>query len=127
MNEIKSWDKTYRKASSFNADAITTDSSKDTRLPKCRVVAWPEGAPDPSTVPHAGEMVEVTGYATNQEVRHGIPEQTSEGRWRMKMASGVFIYLSAIRRIPDPPTISVGGKKYLESDVISRCDPLEEV
>ena len=123
MDKVRSWDKTYHETDTHRG-GITTDAAR-CNGPKDRVVAWPEGAPDPSTVPHANDKVSCGVNDTVLTVRHGIPEHIG-GYWQLRMTDGVAYTIRSLHRISDFPTISVGGKKYLESDVVERCSPLVE-
>lgn len=138
MTKVTSWDKTYNHTSNHSdGDGITTNSSRAPGKPKCRCVAWPEGAPDPSTVPHAGEKVRVdylgdySSEAYDGVVENGIPQEDGDGGWCVDVrdCSGLVYCeeLPHVTRIPDAPTIEIGGKRHRESDVIARCAELEVV
>ena len=102
---------------------------------RVRVKVWPEGAPDPSTVPHAGERVENT--TDTGVVISGIPERGHEfknrNRWGLRVRRDhgevrkTLWFLDRTHRIPDAPTIEIGGNRYRESDVIARRAELEKV
>ena len=97
-----------------------------------RGVLWPEGAPDPSTVPHVDERCQSTRCSSLRgEVRSTPYRGYKDGIYIQVMWDGTSTTDSTpvedITRIPDSPTIEVGGKQYREDDVIERCAELEEV
>ena len=65
----KSWNK---QVSSYGS-AYPENTSYDDHVP-ARLVEWPEGAPDRSEVPHAGDKM-VTKDGTPYTVQSGIPYQ----------------------------------------------------
>ena len=130
MSKITSWDRSAY-------DVPSGKNSPHTNRPgihahPCRVVLWPKGAPDPSTVPHANEKVTVANRDGTWKVENGIPQRWAGSSWcldiRSDLTGGTHILdIARLTRIPDSPTIEVGGKQYREDDVIERCAELEEV
>ena len=131
MSKITSWDKRadgegYTYHESYIGGAL---------LKPARLVLWPEGAPDPSTVPHANERVEIIDPEEHESymgtVENGIPQKEGD-KWRMDVRGDSHGLLSEvlaqIHRISDSPTVTLSnGKQYRERDVIERCAELEEV
>jgi len=135
MSKVTSWDRTvYEMPNGVNSPHT---SHAGIHKHACRVVLWPEGAPDPSTVPHAGERVQwagavvlvVTGIATWGEVQEC---------WTLAVRSGggsiAHRRIADLTRIPDTPTIEVSGdittvdgRRHHTADVVDRCAGLPEV
>ena len=82
-----------------------------------RVVVWPEGAPDPSTVPHAGEQVTWRHRDTVYNVVNGIPKWDSYRNvwqlWVKNVTSGESQHpaVGGIRVYEDPP------RTYTEAEI----------
>ncbi len=133
MSKITSWDRYTYKPDDNHPCPHTSGCKSSTYHSRCRVVLWPEGAPDPSTVPHAGEEVRHLDDGADLKVATGIPEQgLRSGRWYLGVTGGAhtkpfLVEIGTLTRIPDAPTIEVGGNRYRERDVIARCAELEEV
>ncbi len=125
MSKITSWDGLSHGGYVYSADTPYEHIKRDGK--PCRVKVWPEGAPDPSTVPHAGEKVKFDGRGL-YEVKHGIPEKSGGGTWCLRTTDNVLRCVNRMKRITDSPTIELpNGKKYRADDVIARCAELEEL
>ena len=136
MSKITSWDKRVRIEHDGYVAAVHPLADG---YPDARLVLWPEGAPDPSTVPHAGEKVRAVGHHTpfDAVVSTGIPEFEAD-EWQLAVAKvpgdTYLTPLHEITRITDSPTIEVdgehaivSGRRHRISDVIARCAELEEL
>ena len=77
MSKITSWDK--RVTMQVDGNPYVTLNGK-----RARLVLWPEGAPDPSTVPHAGDTVRSSSQGGVFTVENGIPRAAQYcGAWML--------------------------------------------
>ena len=132
---IRSWDRVALppKHEYFTRTTSPATSKYDGAVP-VRVVVWPEGAPDPSTVPQAGEHVVLDAQERWRQmdspgrrkqrvwvVSNGIPYKRMDERWRLQLHRGtdqfdtVYPYLKDI--IHPVPVANVPEKAYTETEI----------
>ena len=94
-----------------------------------RVVPWGECPYPQEQVPQVGETVEWNGKAY---IIKGLPCPSPDGeRWYLKgkwdgCPDYSQIPVKDVLKLP-APTVEIGGKRYLESEVVERCKELEPV
>lgn len=122
MTNMKSFDRT---ANSDNPVAMYAHMRQGEV--KIRCVPWPEDAPDPSTVPHAGERVvytsflATTGSPTVFTVVNGIPRRSADDVWRLRISSDGYNRNADLRDI-EPYVEAEEERTYTEAEIRTVVD-----
>ena len=115
---MKSWD-----AWANEAGHVSKQKYGDFTNP-VRVVPWGECPYPQEQVPQVNETVEVRGHSHLQTIL--TPPYPSKDKWLIKTVEGPWMYVEDVLKLP-APTVEIGGKRYLESEVVERCKELEPV